>query len=82
MSNHNVDNITIDTSTFIEIKEYYDKTLNKDRSTYKSSNDEPTPIACISEMISKIPIELWGQSDLSILDPCAGNGNFSIPILF
>ena len=74
--------ITIDTSTFNEIKKYYDETLNIDKSTYKSSNDEPTPIDCISEMISKIPNELWCKSDLSILDPCCGNGNFSIPIIF
>ena len=74
--------ITIDTSTFYEIKKYYDETLNTDKSTYKSSNDEPTPIDCIIEMISKIPKELWSKSDLSILDPCCGNGNFSIPILF
>src|SRR5210317_994327 len=76
------DKITIDTSSFNEIKKYYDETLNTDKSTYKSSNDEPTPIDCISEMISKIPNELWGKSDLSILDPCCGNGNFSIPIIF
>jgi adenine-specific DNA-methyltransferase len=74
--------ITIDTATFDEIKKYYDGTLNIDKSTYKSSNDEPTPIDCISEMISKIPEELWRKSDLSILDPCCGNGNFSLPILF
>ena len=74
--------ITIDTSTFEEMKKYYDETLNADKSTYKSSNDEPTPIACISEMISKVPNDLWGRSDLSILDPCCGNGNFSVPIIF
>ena len=74
--------ITIDTSTFNEIKKYYDETLNTDKNTYKSSNDEPTPIDCISEMISKIPNELWSKSDLSILDPCCGNGNFSVPIIF
>lgn len=74
--------ITIDTSTFDELKQYYNETLNTDKSTYKSSNDEPTPIDCISEMISKIPKELWTKNDLSILDPCCGNGNFSIPIIF
>jgi hypothetical protein len=25
---------------------------------------------------------LWGREDLSILDPCCGNGNFGIPIAF
>lgn len=74
--------ITVDVSSFDEIKKYYDETLNVDKSTYKSSNDEPTPIDCISEMISKIPNELWVRKELSILDPCCGNGNFSIPIMF
>jgi adenine-specific DNA-methyltransferase len=74
--------ITIDTATFNEIKRYYDDILNNDKSTYKSSNDEPTPIDCICEMISKIPNELWRKEDLRILDPCCGNGNFSIPLLF
>lgn len=73
---------TIDSSTFDELKKYYDETLNTDKTTYKSSNDEPTPINCISEMISKIPNELWEKDDLRILDPCCGNGNFSIPIIF
>jgi tRNA1(Val) A37 N6-methylase TrmN6 len=74
--------ITIDTSTYDEIKKYYDEILNNDKSTYKSSNDEPTPIDCITEMISKIPEDLWKEKNLSILDPCCGNGNFSVPIIF
>ena len=77
-----IQQMTIDTSTYNELKKYYDETLNTDKSTYKSSNDEPTPIDCISEMISKIPNDLWQKNDLSILDPCCGNGNFSIPIIF
>tara|TARA_B000000477_G_scaffold325_1_gene337 strand:+ start:53575 stop:54867 length:1293 start_codon:yes stop_codon:yes gene_type:complete len=74
--------ITIDNSSFNIIKKYYDEILNIDKSTYKSTNDEPTPIDCITEMITKIPNELWEKKDLSILDPCCGNGNFSIPIIF
>tara|TARA_B110000259_G_scaffold188480_1_gene247961 strand:+ start:6694 stop:7986 length:1293 start_codon:yes stop_codon:yes gene_type:complete len=74
--------ISIDNSDFNVIKKYYDEILNTDKSTYKSTNDEPTPIDCITEMITKIPNELWEKKDLSILDPCCGNGNFSIPIIF
>jgi methylase of polypeptide subunit release factors len=74
--------ITIDTSAFSELKNYYDNILNTDKSTFKTSNDEPTPIECISEMISKIPDDLWKKNELSILDPCCGNGNFFIPIMF
>lgn len=70
------------TKTFDELKWYYDEVLNKDRSTYTSSNDEPTPIECVSTMISKIPNEFWSRKDLSILDPCCGNGNFHLPIFF
>jgi methylase of polypeptide subunit release factors len=73
---------TIDNSTFAELQKYYDETLNTDKSTYKSSNDEPTPIGCIVEMLSKVPEELWSRPNLTILDPCCGNGNFGIPILF
>jgi tRNA1(Val) A37 N6-methylase TrmN6 len=69
---------TID-STYEELKCYYDSVLNTDRSTYTSSNDEPTPIDCIHEMIQKIPDDFW-EKDVTILDPCCGNGNFSIPI--
>ena len=54
----NLSKITIETSTFNEIRKYYDEILNTDKSTYKSSNDEPTPIDCISEMISKIPDDI------------------------
>ena len=76
------EHVNIDISTFAELCKYYDDTLNTDRSTYKSSNDEPTPMGCVREMIGKLPSELWSKSDLAILDPCCGNGNFSIPILF
>lgn len=68
--------ITIENATFYELKNHFDKTLNMDKSTYKTSNDEPTPIDCITEMTSKIPEELWMRDNLSILDPCCGNGNF------
>jgi len=69
-------------STFEELRLYYDTVLNTDKSTYKSSNDEPTPIMCASEMVNKIPEELWTREDLAILDPCCGNGNLFIPAFF
>jgi len=73
---------TVDSTTLNELKKYYDNTLNTDRSTYKSSNDEPTPMDCVSEMIERIPTELWERKELKVLDPCCGNGNFSVPIMF
>lgn len=69
-------------NTYNEIKSYYNETLNKDKKSFKTKNDEPTPIDCIEYMISKIPDELWDRPNLKILDPCAGNGNFFIPILY
>lgn len=72
--------INIENSTFEDLKCFYDKTLNMDKTSYKSSNDEPTPIDCILDMIDKIPKELWNKKELKILDPCCGNGNFFIPI--
>ena len=72
----------VESASFDELKKYYDEVLNTDKSTYKSNNDEPTPIDCVSNMISKLPEEVWSLPDLSILDPCCGNGNFFIPIFF
>ncbi len=82
MTTNNNNNINIDNSSFEDIKIYYDTILNLDKSTYKSSNDEPTPITCVCEMINKIPDELWQLDNLKILDPCCGNGNFALPIIF
>ena len=48
-------NKNIDNSTYDELKIEYNEILNTDKSTYKSSNDEPTPIECIEEMLNKIP---------------------------
>jgi len=89
-ANHNNDittfiednGINIDNSNFDNLKKYYDNVLNLDKTTYKSSNDEPTPIECIIDMINKVPEELWSRENLSIIDPCCGNGNFALPVLF
>lgn len=72
--------MNINNNSYEELKIYFNKTLNNDKSTYKTSNDETTPIECIEEMISKIPIELWKRENLKILDPCCGNGNFHLVI--
>ncbi len=72
----------IENKTMEEMITFYDETLNIDKSTYVTTNDEPTPMGCVIEMISKIPQELWERPELKILDPCCGNGNFSIPIFY
>lgn len=74
--------MNINDSTYETLKEYYDNVLNLDKSSYTCSNDEPTPIDCIVDMIDKIPEELWSRANLSILDPCCGNGNFALPLFF
>lgn len=74
--------ISLQNSNFEDLKDYYNNVLNIDKTTYKSSNDEPTPIECIKEMISKIPDELWSRENLKILDPCCGNGNFALPVFY
>ncbi len=61
---------------------YYDKVLNKDKTTYVSTNDEPTPMECVSEMLERVPDELWQRKELRILDPCCGNGNFHLVALY
>ena len=66
-------------NSYEEIKDYYDNVLNKDRESFKTSNDEPTPIGCVEEMLNKLPDSFW-KSKRSILDPCCGNGNFHVVI--
>ena len=61
---------------------HYDYVLNKDKSTYKSSNDETTPLDCVKEMIQSIPESFWEKQNLKILDPCCGNGNFHLIIFY
>ena len=65
-------------STYAEKKHYYDTVLNTDKTTFQTSNDEPTPIDCVEEMMSSIPDTFWKTPDLCILDPCCGNGNFGL----
>ena len=81
-SNNDDNSINIDNSNFENLKNYYDSVLNLDKTTYQSSNDEPTPVECIVDMVDKIPKELWLRDNLSIIDPCCGNGNFALPVLF
>ena len=64
------------------IKDYYDNTLNKDKKLVITSNDEPTPLTCVEEMINKIPDNFWKSKNIKILDPCCGCGNFPIVIYF
>jgi hypothetical protein len=54
--------------------------LNKDTTLFKTSNDEPTPIGCLEEMFTKVPVDVWKQKGMKILDPCCGNGNFGVVI--
>tara|TARA_B100000902_G_scaffold101391_1_gene103710 strand:- start:7183 stop:8595 length:1413 start_codon:yes stop_codon:yes gene_type:complete len=71
--------INITNNSYSQIKTYYDGILNKDRESFKSSNDEPTPIDCVEEMIKKIPCSFW-KKETKILDPVCGNGNFHFVI--
>ena len=65
-----------------ELKLYYDKKLNNDESLMETSNDVSTPIDCVEEMIKTIPEDFWKNSNIKILDPCCGCGNFFLPIYY
>jgi len=72
----------ITTSNYNTIKQYYDDILNKDKNLVVTTNDEPTPIECVEEMIGKIPESFWKNKNIKILDPCCGCGNFPIVIYY
>lgn len=73
---------TITKSNYQEIKLYYDTILNTDKDLVVTTNDEPTPIACVEEMINKIPESFWKRNNIKILDPCCGCGNFPFVIYY
>lgn len=72
----------ITTNNYNTIKQYYDDILNKDKDLVVTTNDEPTPIDCVEEMISKIPELFWKNKNIKILDPCCGCGNFPFVIYY
>lgn len=69
------------TEDYNSLKTYYNVYLNTDQTLVKTSNDEPTPIECVEEMINKIPEDTWKNDNLKVLDPCCGCGNFFLVIL-
>lgn len=72
--------LNVQEHTYSQLKQYYDCVLNKDKTNFKTTNDEPTPISCIEDIINVIPEEVWYRDNLRVLDPCCGNGNFHIVI--
>lgn len=62
---------------YTDLKTYYDNTLNT--LPKRTSNDEPTPIGCVEEMLDKIPKNVW-KKNIKILDPCCGFGNFFVKV--
>ena len=64
-----MDNPTI-LSDYSVLKDYFDDVLNKDKTTYKNSNDEPTPIDCVNENDIKNTRIILEAEGLKILDPC------------
>ena len=74
--------LTITTQTYQDLKTYYDKNLNKDDTLVKTTNDVPTPIDCVEEMVSTIPENFWKNPTIKIFDPCCGCGNFFLTIYF
>ncbi len=73
---------TITKNKYASIKDFYDTVLNKNKQLVVTSNDEPTPIDCVEEMINKIPEEFWKNENIKILDPCCGCGNFPFVIYY
>lgn len=64
-----------------KIFEFYNN-LNKEDYHKATKDDECTPMELVEHMVNYIPIEFWENNDKVVLDPCAGNGNFSAYLKF
>jgi ubiquinone/menaquinone biosynthesis C-methylase UbiE len=71
---------TIQTN-YNQLKSYYNQTLNINPDLVQTSNDVPTPIECIEEMLDKLPEEVWKNPNYKWLDPCCGCGNFFLVVV-
>ena len=78
--NNNTSTYTV-LNDYNTLKNYYNNNLNVDKSLVVTSNDEPTPIECVEEMVNVIDDQFWKNNNLKILDPCCGCGNFFLVIL-
>jgi SAM-dependent methyltransferase len=71
---------TIGLASYETLCTYYNSVLNADRASFNSSNDEPTPIVCVEEMINAIDPAQFTNPSLRWYDPCCGTGNFHLVI--
>tara|TARA_Y100000389_G_scaffold204789_1_gene259682 strand:- start:9217 stop:10518 length:1302 start_codon:yes stop_codon:yes gene_type:complete len=67
-------------SDYQNIKKYYDENLNKNKNLERTTNDEPTPITCVEEMVQQLPEHIFMNGQHKFLDPCCGCGNFFVVI--
>lgn len=65
------------TTPYDVLRAHYDEVLNRETATRASTNDEPTPIALVEEILGAVPAELWRRRP-RVLDPCCGHGNFGL----
>ena len=74
-------NILLALENFNKLKQYYNTVLNIDPNLVETSNDEPTPIECVEEILDKLPLHVWSNIKLKWFDPCCGCGNFFIVVV-
>ena len=57
---------------------YFYNNLNEEKSHFTCRDDICTPMECVKQMLDYIPTEFWARTNIKILDPCCGNGNFGV----
>jgi len=72
--------MNVASKSYAELKLYYDNVLNKQLMKSGNLNDVPTPIGCIEEILSRLPPSVWANPNLTVLDPCCGNGNWHLVV--
>lgn len=74
-------NKKFDIEQFLNLDGYADSRLNR-RKDNEKTNEFFTPYSIVKRMCDKIPDEDWSDSDKTFLEPCAGNFQFGVYMIY
>ena len=69
-------------SKLLDLTNYATETRVQRRKSGKNTQEFFTPYEIVKEMADKIPDDIWKNSSKTFLEPCFGNGQFIVYIVY